>query len=502
MSKPVIILYHPKKDSSSKVNSMPFSLLAISAVIDQSDIDIKIIEGAFVKNIDEEIAKFAGKNILAAGVTAITGPPILDALRFARAIRKFNAKIPIIWGGSHPSINPIDTIKDDNVDYVIKGQGEIPFKKLIDALIKGQSPVDIAGLVMKKDGQIIDNPTEMPRKVSEFPETPYNLIDIEKYVVPIQNLGKEGLIYVTSQGCPFNCKFCSDVVLYKNRWSGWPVERMMKDIRMFYYKYNIDSVMFFDNNFFVDPKRVIDLCNSLIEEKIKINWYADIRIDQINKFKDDELKLIKDAGGTNFLVGTESGNNEILQLLNKRIVVEDIITAAQKCKKVGIRMIHSFMSGFPEVYKQEFNDTLTLIERLRTIDNETMVIMCTYAPYPGTELFDKYKEIVTMPKTLEQWSEYTQLNSNTNWMDAEHDNMLQSVSHFYVQCALSTQDTWKAIKLLGEKYILIKLAHRFFQTLAILRLRHKFYKFRIEEAMVNFPLKIRRGIIKTLKTLK
>lgn len=492
MNKPTIILYQPKKDNVGEVNTMPLGLMAISAVLDHNEVDIKIIDGAFVNSIEKEINKYKERDILLAGVAAITGPPIKDALKFARAIRKLNPRVPIVWGGYHPSINPINTVNDCNVDYVIKGQGEIPFKRLVNHLLNGKLPKDVPGIVMKNAGKIINNPMEAPRDINEFPDTPYHLIDIGKYIIPSQGLGERTVIYITSQGCPFNCSFCSEDVLYGNKWTGRPVEKMMKDIKMFYYEYHIDSIMFFDNDFYVNPKRVINLCKAILDEGIKIKWYSDIRIDQINRFEDKDLILFQQAGAEHFLVGAESGNNEVLKLCNKNIVADDIIKAAYKSKKAGIKVIYSFMTGFPEIYKKEFFDTLTLIERLREVDAESAVILCIYAPYPGTVLFDKYRDSITIPATLEEWSNYTQLNCNTKWMERKHIDMIESVSGFYIQCALSTAYTWKNVKLLGEKYLFIKIFHRIFQALAIFRLRHHYYKFRVEEQIVKIPLMIRR----------
>lgn len=497
MNKPLILLYNPKKDAGGEVNSLPLSLLSISAVLDPDKVDIKILEGALIRDLNTELSKYADKNLLLAGVTAITGPPLYDALTFAKAFKKMAPNVPVVWGGTHPTILPVDTLEDPHADFIVKGQGEIPFKMLVECLLNDTSPKDIPGLTMKIDGETIDNPMDKPVNINEFPEYPWHLVDISKYVIPMEGvgLGGKGIVYVTSQGCPFVCSFCSDIVLYNRTWTAWPAERVINDIKMLS-QYDIDGIMFFDNNFFVNAKRVLELCDRMLEEKIELVWYADIRIDQINKYTQEDLELIKRAGGTTFLVGAESGDQSMLDLVQKNIGPEDILEAAKKCKKAGIGIVYSFMTGFPEVYREEFAATLTLIEQLRQLDDNTRIILCAYAPYPGTELFETHKDIIVTPENLEGWGNYTVLNVNTSWMDKEHADIVKSWSTFYMDCAFSNQNSWYSIKMAGKKNIFIKLGHKFFQNLAIYRLQNQYFKFRWEEKLVNGVLKFRRYLKK------
>ena len=62
----------------------------VSAVIDPEKVDIKILEGALIDDLDAELSKYADKNLLLAGVTAITGPLLYDALSFAKAFKKMD----------------------------------------------------------------------------------------------------------------------------------------------------------------------------------------------------------------------------------------------------------------------------------------------------------------------------------------------------------------------------------------------------------------------------
>lgn len=497
MHKSTVILYYPKQDikAQDQFQSMPFSLLALAAVLDTRLFNVKIIDGFFDRHPEEEIKQH--KNIIAVGVTVITGPGILDALKFSKLVKKIHPKVPVVWGGSHPSVCVRDTISDPHVDYVIKGQGEIPFVRLLQCLLESKTAENIPGLAMKKGKQLIDNPMELPKNINEFPHMPFHLIDIGRYVTSYPLIGKRTIVYVTSQGCPFGCKFCSDVVLYRNKWSGWSANRMLQDIIFFKEQYDVDSIMFFDNNFFVDINRVLRLCRLLIEHKINIKWCADVRIDQINRLKDDELALITRAGGTSFLVGAESGNKKVLELINKRMTPEDTVSTAVKCKKHKIKVVYSFMSGFPGMFEEEFQDSISLIMKLREIDLETRVILCTYAPYPGAELTQSYRDLIISPETLSGWAGFSQTNNSMRWLRKKESRMLRSIANFYLPCAFSNLGLWNEIRLLGEKTIVVRFLHRVLQQMALFRLKNKIYHIRFEDIIVNLVFGLRRFLKKT-----
>ncbi|MBF0343303.1 MAG: B12-binding domain-containing radical SAM protein [Nitrospirae bacterium] len=501
MEKHTVILYNPKQYvmGENQFKAMPYSLLALSAVLEPDKYVVVIIDGFFTPNPENELKKY--KNILAIGVTTITGEVIIDALQFSKSARKICPGVPIIWGGSHPSVCPHDTINDPHIDYVVKGQGEVPFKRLLECLIEGKSAENIPGLTLKKNGEMIDNPIETPKNVNDFPPFPYHLLDVGQYVDSYPVIGKRTLVYITSQGCPFGCKFCSDVVLYKNKWSGLSPERMFNDISIFKERYNVDSVMFYDNNFFVDMRRVVGLCNLLIDNNINIKWCGDIRVDQFNRIKDEEMEAMVKAGCISFLVGAESGNEKVLEIVRKRIKPKDIIDMAIRAKKYKFKVVYSFMTGFPEIYEEELKDTMSLIMKLRDIDKESRIIFCMYAPYPGADLTKTYEHLFTFPNSLDGWATFTltKNTSITSWIGSDHTKLLHSVSNFYLPLAFSNLNLWNEIRVLGETNQVVNVLHKILQNIAIFRLRKGYYSFLFEEPIINMVLSIRRKLKKYIR---
>ena len=246
--KPLVVLYQPRVDEEGCVNSPPYALLALSAVL-IDEFNVLIFDGALVAEPWMDIAAVCGEQpILAFGVTVITGPPILDARRFSQEARRRYAGIPVVWGGCHPSIDPEGTLRDGCVDFVIMGQGEIPFREFLRQKRDGISPSNIPGLCYISDDILHLSHAIAPQQLCNFPPRPFHLVDLSKYVRNINTIGK-CIVYITSQGCPYQCSFCSDRALYGSHWSGYAVEEMIRDVRMLY-DLDISFLMIFYNNFF------------------------------------------------------------------------------------------------------------------------------------------------------------------------------------------------------------------------------------------------------------
>ena len=176
-----IILVRPLVFSKTRMYyGAPLALLAISRLLaDENNYNIKIFDPTVNKNYIDSIIKEA-KDALCLGISALTGYSIFDGLRIARAVKKKYPKLPIVWGGWHPSILPLETIKDPLVDMVVVGQGERTFTELVHALEHKQSLKNIKGLIYKtKTGKIISNPPRPLESLDNFPAIPYHLIDAE-----------------------------------------------------------------------------------------------------------------------------------------------------------------------------------------------------------------------------------------------------------------------------------------------------------------------------------
>ena len=116
------------------------------------------------------------------------------------------------------------------------------------------------------------------------------------------------MFYVTSQGCPFKCKYCAEPMVFNQRWSVLANDRILKDWKFFVEKHNINFIIIGDDNFFVGEKRVKDFCEKLIKMKLPLKWgRVSGRVRQMLAFSDETWELMKKSGLTDVQIGAESG---------------------------------------------------------------------------------------------------------------------------------------------------------------------------------------------------
>jgi radical SAM superfamily enzyme YgiQ (UPF0313 family) len=190
-----------------------------------------------------------------------------------------------------------------------------------------------------------------------------------------------------------------------------------------------------DDNFFVDRDRAEIICNEIIKRKLNFSWIASCRPDYFRKFDVDFLRLVKEAGCREIYVGAESGSQRILDMIHKDCKVEDIIEAAEKLVQAGIKMSCNFMCAFPDETKDDIEETIRVIHKLRKIGKTSNEIhiggILMYFPYPGSSLFYKVIKLGFIPpKTLEEWGRLS-LNDKriVSWLDKKHVNYIHTISH-------------------------------------------------------------------------
>ena len=151
----------------------------------------------------------------------MTGFQIFDGLKTAKAFKKKYPKIPIIWGGWHPSILPLETVKNKYVDIIVRGQGDVTFTQLVHTLQDQKDLENIKGLTFKRGKKIVSTPDREPTKLSLQPPLPYHLVDISRCTLNTE-YGLKTIPYISSYGCPHRCAFCVEQIVNKRSWTAVP----------------------------------------------------------------------------------------------------------------------------------------------------------------------------------------------------------------------------------------------------------------------------------------
>ncbi|MFQ5867211.1 MAG: B12-binding domain-containing radical SAM protein [bacterium] len=401
-----IVLFYPKPTPDAQ-NYFPLPLLALARMVNQDKYNVVIINATTDESYLEKAVKYS-REALCFGVSTIAGYQIIDALKVSQAVKKNNPLLPIIWGGYWPTSAPKETLSNPYVDIVVKGQGEIAFKELLFHIEEGKSLEGVSGIFYKtKNGKIVETPNRTLQDINRFPSLPYNLVDANR-CIRYHFLWGRSLDYYTSQGCPYDCKFCAEPIFSGRKWTGLTPERVVKDVEYLVNSYQIDSIRLVDPEVFINKKRILGICKKIIEKNIKVNFMTvDTRVDTLMSYSDEEWKLMERAGIHEFSIGIESGSNQALKAIGKNIAVDDIIALFERMRNYNFKSYLSIMVGIPTIdIKKEFLATWKLVDMIlkkyRSLISTMSVV--NYTPYPGTELYNQaIKEGFIPPKNLVNW---------------------------------------------------------------------------------------------------
>lgn len=393
---------------------VPNSILSIAASI-EGKYDYAIVDGNLEKNPLKVLMNYldTGEYDVFAS-TVMPGPQLKQAIPITKEIRNKYPHVKIVWGGYFPSNHSNATISSGYVDYIIYGPGDVAFPMLMESMKTNLGFREIPNLVFKENNSIVKTKKDELYDQDELPPLPYDKLNtfypMRKYIGK-SVLGSKTFAYHSSVGCPFKCAFCGVVPIYNARWRGRSAEKMYEDIKYVKDKYGIDAVEFYDSNFFVSEKRIVDFSKLIKNEGLV--WWGEGRIDTIDKYSDDSLRLMREAGCKMIFHGAESGNDEMLKKMDKggTQTGEQIKRFAARMAKFDIIPEYSFVVGTPAATEEEVNKQIDFdiqfIREIKDINPKTEIIIYVYSPVPteGSQMSaDVINSGFRFPQTLDEWA--------------------------------------------------------------------------------------------------
>ena len=374
-----ILSCNPEIIKSERGFDPPLGLLYLAGYIKKySDYELKIIDAQIERmsyyQLNEEIKKF---NPDIVGITAMTFT-LLDVLKSVEAAKNSCPKSKIVIGGPHVQIYPEETANLKNVDYVVLGEGEKIFLELIKNINNLEKLKTIRGLVFKENNEIIN--TGRPDYFNNLDEIPFPPREILPYKKYFSLLAKEKTITTmfTSRGCPFQCAFCDRPAMgrsFRARSAKNVVDEIEKCLDL-----GIKEIFMYDDTFTVDRKRVMDICNEIINRNLKFIWDIRARVNTVDR---EMLILLKSAGCERIHYGVEAGTEKILKVLNKQITLEQALKAFELTRKLKIQTLAYFMIGAPTETKEDVMATINFMKKL----NPDFVQITLLTPFPGTKIY-------------------------------------------------------------------------------------------------------------------
>jgi radical SAM superfamily enzyme YgiQ (UPF0313 family) len=468
MSRP-IVLYNPRAEG----HILPLGLVHVGSMVPEER--VVIIDGRVELAPEAQVVELSGE-ALCLGVSVLTGGPILDALRVSRAAKARNPRLPVIWGGWHPSLLAEQCLASGVVDACVIGQGERTLATIIEALREGLSFEGIPGVVWKRGGEIVRNAPRPFEDVNGFPSADFGLLDLERF---FRFRGVRRLDYCSSQGCPFECAFRADPQVHKQHWSGLAAERVVREIKELVGRYRLTEVFFNDDNFFTDLRRTEEISRGLIESGVRVRWSGTGRADLLRRLTDEQLRLVRASGCYKVNVGAESGSSALLENIKKGTLVEHVMETALKLHRAGIGARFSFIAGFPQEPKESLVETYRTAKAIREIDGEFETPIYFYVPYPGTALAESMPALgFANPSTLEDWEK----------VDLEH-----SIGPWITEPVRRAVPRYNFYLRHGYQQPGRRVGKRLLHYVARARARTNFYAFDWERRAVDLSRRLRTG---------
>jgi radical SAM superfamily enzyme YgiQ (UPF0313 family) len=373
----------PREHIFSRVAIPRLGSLLLGTILEQQGIEVKVVVEE-ISMPDYATLDFQPDLV---GISSIssTAPRAYELADYYRS-----QGVPVVLGGAHPSFLPLEGL--EHADYVICGEAEEALPELINVLQNGADPADVKNLCYRNGDTIHQNPWRpFLGSLDALPIPNYNLI----HGWSAQN--DRGVVSIaTSRGCPFNCSFCSVILLFGRKHRVNSIDRVIEEIRQ--NGLHSRHIFFCDDNFTADRKRTKELCERIIAEGLKIEWSAQVRVESA---KDPELlNLMAKSGCYMVFVGLESINPATLKAYNKSQTVEGIKDCVVNFHQFGIKVHGMFIFGSEEDHYQVIRDTVKFSRQL-DLDSLQYLIL---TPLPGTPF---YKEIVAQNRIIcRDWSQY------------------------------------------------------------------------------------------------
>ena len=419
-----------------RVTHLPLGLLCCAAALEHAGYRVTIIDQSVEPHWKQKLFSALVDNPLCFGVTCMTGPQIRYTLSVCKLVKDKYQHMPIILGGVHASLLPEQTLENSLIDIVVVGEGEDTLPELIEA-IRTNSPLkQVRGIAFKEDGQYIFTGLRPFVDLDAQPPLPLHLVDVNRYREHM--LGIDHAHLHCSRGCTLECAFCWDPIIHKRHFRKIAPSRVLENMQRFAREYGIQGFLFHDDNFFLDLAWAREVMERIVRSDLGISiGKLFIRADTLCKIDKDFLNLLVRAGVKRLVMGVESGNQRLVNLLKKRITLEQVIEANWKLIPYPIKPAYMFMMGLPTETPEEFTQSIHFADQLIKKNPKATRTFNIYTPYPGTELFRIAVEHgLQEPKTLLEWVRfnYQSVFTESPWILPETKKLL-TVMNYALMCS-------------------------------------------------------------------
>ncbi len=359
----------------------PLGLAYVAAMLEREGIGIDLLDAHALGMSEEDILSYIDeKRPPVVGFTVMTFM-LHQALSLAGELKKMPGPPLIVFGGPHPTIRPEESITRWGADISVIGEGERTTVELMGRIKRGPEAWEgVPGLAFRSEGRIVRTARrEMIQDLDAIPFPARHFLPMDRYQT-IHTGRKKFATIMTSRGCPGKCMFCyrpfGRVVRCRS------LDNVMGEIGELVERYRVEEISILDDAFTEDRERVVRFCERVIESGLEFAWRLGngTRVDLIDE---DLLRLMKKAGCYEVAFGVESGDDEVLRKIGKRITTSQVKVAFAAARRVGMDTIGFFMIGHPFDTVDTMKKTIDFAIEL----DPTYAQFTMSTPLPGTALW-------------------------------------------------------------------------------------------------------------------
>lgn len=414
---------------------LPLGILQIAAVLERNGNEVQIVDCLIEKptcyeRINDEIFKIGLNWDRFQSIVKSSKPDLIgisnlfssqaDALFAAcKKCKEVLPGTPLIVGGVHPTLAPLDCLKHPDIDFVGVGEGEFLMLNLVKYLKGELQKKDLLSIYFKENGQTkINGIYPKIENLDDLPLPAYHLVDFSKYFFAARydstvrgGSHQRWVSIITSRGCPFSCNFCNVKVLEGRKWRFRSPTHTVGELEYLYNNYGIRSFSFDDSDFTFRLERAEEIMDLLIKKKLSISFMFPngIRADSLTK---SLIKKMKKAGCEEITLAFEHGHEGFLNtVIKKGLNLRKALEAVTEISHIGIPMTGFFIFGMPGENREIHEKNIVFIYRVAkmgVIPNISLAM-----PLPKTELQQTAMEEGYLDKLPSSRDYLTASNSKT-----------------------------------------------------------------------------------------
>lgn len=380
----VLFVVPPSPHANTRVNPTsnlhPLGIGYLMSVIERQSIYQCEALNLWNMNINEATIEY---------VLRVTNPKILglsvmtdnyqNGVLIANIAKKVLPNTFIFMGGPHATFRGEEILASEtNVDYILYGESELNIVPFLNAvLIGGGISSEIRGVIFRKNGEICRGAnTDLITTLDDLPYPNRGRDWFDK---------NDEVGIITSRGCPGRCIFCCASAMSGNKYRMRSPESVADEIR-YLYERGARNISIVDDTFTVSIPRMYKILSLIQEMQLTgVRFSAESRVDVV----DYDLNIFSELYKTGFRTiqfGVESGSQVILEKLNKRITVKQILTAVELASKANLTPSCTMLIGHPYETTETIRESVLFAKRL--VDLGAFVFFSVVTPYPGSKIGD------------------------------------------------------------------------------------------------------------------